>query len=302
MKVTFSAINFESKNITQARKLFKEPIKAIFSDVDGTILNSNQIATPENIFAIRKLEEADIPLIIATGRGYKAVDVLFQKLQMKPNTVITESGAVVVDKEKNKLFENQLSLDSVQKLREAFRELKAPNTFFRLTFDGDPYIEGSAKAFETSSVKTYSIDSFDELLNKGQLPTRALIAKFDSKSYGDIENLLQKFRKILGTSLNIFNSGIKYGEITNNNVSKASAIDFLQKYLKLDFKNVACIGDAANDVCMAELVSKNGGMSVSMGNGMDIMKEASDFVTTDVDNGGFLKFVDEILEINKRKK
>jgi hydroxymethylpyrimidine pyrophosphatase-like HAD family hydrolase len=201
--------------------------------------------------------------------------------------------------QKNKLFENGLSLDSVSKIREAFKEFATPDTYFRLTFDGDPYIEGSANAFNKSTVKTYPLKSFDELLDKGQLPTRALITKFNSKSYGDIESLLQKFRDFLGNSLNVFNSGTKYAEITNSDVNKASAIRFLQKYLGFDFKNIACIGDAANDVCMAEVVSKNGGMSVSMANGTVEMKKASDFVTDDVDSGGFLRFVNEILEINK---
>lgn len=52
---------------------------------------------------------------------------------------------------------------------------------------------------------------------------------------------------------------------------------------------------------MAELISQNDGMSVSMGNGIEMMKKASIFITDDVDNGGFLKFVNEVLAINKHK-
>lgn len=219
-------ISFTSKDISQARKLVKYPIKIIFSDVYGTIIDRQQNISQNHLLAIKRLKEANIPLIISTGRGYKALGSLFQKLDMSPQTVITESGAVIVDSLKNKLFENKLSLENVKRIRAAFEELKAPNTFFRFTFDGDPYIEGSAKAFERSTVKTYSIRSFDELLDKGQLPTRVLIAKFDSKSFSDIEALLQRFREILGNSLNIFNSGTKYAEITNSDVSKANAIRF----------------------------------------------------------------------------
>lgn len=295
-----SDVSFASKDILQARKLVKYPVKVIFSDVDGTIADSQQKISQKHLTAIKKLKEAGIPLIIATGRGYKAVDGLFGKLNMQPQTIITESGAVIVDSAKRKLYENKLTLDNVQKIRKAFDELKAPDTYFRLTFDGDPYIEGSAEAFKTSSVKTYPLRSFDELLDKGYLPTRALIAKFNSKSYNDIEMLLQRFREILGNSLNIFNSGTKYAEITNRDVSKSGAIGFLQKYFGWDYRNTACIGDAANDVCMAELLSKNGGVSVSMGNGIDAMKKSSRFITDDVDNGGFSKFVDAILEINNK--
>ncbi|MCQ2740226.1 MAG: HAD family hydrolase [bacterium] len=290
-----------AKHISQAQKFVKYPIKTVFSDVDGTILNSNKIASESHLLAIKKLEEAGIPLIISTGRGYKEIDSIFEKLKMKPGIIITESGAVVIDGAKNKLFENKLSLDNVQKIRTAFRKLQAPDTYFRFTFDGELYIEGSAKALETSSVKTHSLNSFDELLDKGQLPTRAFIAKLNSKSYNDIEILVQKFREILGEGLSVFNSGIKFAEITNKDVSKASAIEFLQKYFGFNFENIACIGDSANDVCMAKLVSQNGGMSVSMANGTEEMQKVSDFITEDVDNGGFLNFVNEILKINKSK-
>ena len=51
---------------------------------------------------------------------------------------------------------------------------------------------------------------------------------------------------------------------------------------------------------MAKLVSQHGGMSVSMGNGTDDMKKNSDFITSDVNSGGFLNFVNEIFEINKK--
>lgn len=303
MKVFLASANnntFKSvKDISQAKKLVKYPVKLVFSDVDGTILNGNQMLPEAHLAAIKKLEAAKIPLIIATGRGYKALDPLFQKFQMHPETVITESGAVVVDKDKNKLFENKLSFESVEKILDAFKRLQAPDTYYRLTFDGDPYIEGSAQAFEKSTVKTYSVNSFYELLNRGILPTRALIAKFNSKSFKDIEELLSKFREILGGGFNIFNSGTKYAEITNNTVSKAGAIKFLQKYLKCDSQNIASIGDAENDICMSEYVSKNGGMSVAMGNCTEEMKEVSDFITDTVDEGGFLKFVNTILEINK---
>jgi HAD superfamily hydrolase (TIGR01484 family) len=97
MKITFSTVNFTSRDISQARRLVKYPITTVFSDIDGTIADACQIVPQEHLFAIKKLEEANIPLILSTGRGYKAVDALFEKFQMKPEIVITESGAVVVD-------------------------------------------------------------------------------------------------------------------------------------------------------------------------------------------------------------
>jgi len=244
------------------------------------------------------LQEANIPVVLTTGRVYRELDFFFKKFHIKPQIAITESGAVIVDSEKNKLFESILSLESVQKIREAFNRFKTKDSCLTMTFDGENYMEAAKSSFR----KTHCISSFDELLNKGQLPTRAMLAKFDSKSFDDIERFLENFRAFLGSKLNVCSASMRNAEILNPSATKANGIEFLQKLLRFDFKNAACIGDAGNDVQMAKLISERGGISVSMGNGTDVMKEASDFITDSIENDGYYKFVDTVLNINSKCK
>ena len=85
-----------------------------------------------------------------------------------------------------------------------------------------------------------------------------------------------------------------------SDASKGNAVEFLQKYLNIDYKNIACIGDAENDESMTDLITQNGGMSIAMGNGTDRMKENARFITSSVTDFGFSKAVETILEINKK--
>jgi Cof subfamily protein (haloacid dehalogenase superfamily) len=295
-------LNFKSKSIFTARETLKAPIKVVFSDIDGTILNANHKISNKNLTAIKLLERAKIPLIITTGRGYKAVDDLYKKLYLNPSFAITESGAVIIDSQKNKLYENNLSAKDVLHIQKIFNKLKNSNTYLRFNFDGDPYIENNASAFEKSPVKTYVVNKFNDLLEKGLLPTRAIIAKFDSESYETIEYFISQIKPKLADHLNIFSSGQKFIEITNKDVSKANAINFLQKYLNFEYKNIASIDDSDNDVSMSSLISQNGGFSVAMDNGSELMKTESRFITRSVDNDGFFDFVNEILQLNRNIK
>ena len=95
----------------------------------------------------------------------------------------------------------------------------------------------------------------------------------NSKSFSDIEPLRQYLDALFGKDLSVFVSGHKFCEITNKVVSKALGVEFLHKFLNIDFKNMASIGDAENDLSMSELLSRNGGMSIAMGNGVQKMKD-----------------------------
>ena len=119
--------------------------------------------------------------------------------------------------------------------------------------------------------------------------------------FDTIKNFTDKVKQNLNDdSLNIVNAAKCCCEIMKKDVSKGNALKFLKEYLKYDYKNIACIGDAENDVEMAKIVTENGGMSISMGNGTIHLKEVSRFITSPVGDNGFSRAVETILNINKK--
>ena len=65
-------------------------------------------------------------------------------------------------------------------------------------------------------------------------------------------------------------------------ITKRHAIEVLMKHLGADFKDTISFGDAKIDLSMFECCAYN----VAMGNGGPEIKEAADYITTDVNDDG----------------
>lgn len=294
---------YKGKNIEQAVKLVKSPIKVLFSDIDNTILKNGEISE-KHFNSIQQLINSGVKLIISTGRGYKMLDELFRKLGMQPEYAITSGGGTVVDKDLNKLRESTLSLDSMSKIIELSKQFAKDNIFLRFTFNGVPYFDNLKGMIIDRNSRSEYTDSYDKFVSENIMPTKAVfVIKPEPETFDDIKSLVNIIKKSLNSEdFNIVNSEKSYCEVMKSDASKGNAVKFLKEHLNIDYKNIACIGDAENDESMTNLISQNGGMSISMGNGTDKMKQISKFITSDINNFGFSKAVETILEINKNAK
>lgn len=80
------------------------------------------------------------------------------------------------------------------------------------------------------------------------------------------------------------------GEFGIPGIDKISAINQLLKYLNIDLDHTIAFGD--NDVDIEML--KKSYIGIAMGNGRDLVKEAADYITADVDDDGLYKAIKEI--------
>ena len=74
-------------------------------------------------------------------------------------------------------------------------------------------------------------------------------------------------------------------------VSKGNAVAYLADMLNITQEEVMCIGDSENDLSMINYA----GIGVAMGNGLDMVKEAADFVTDTNDNSGVAKAINHFV-------
>ena len=73
-----------------------------------------------------------------------------------------------------------------------------------------------------------------------------------------------------------------YGDLGPTGITKRHAIEVLLDYLGADQKDTISFGDAKIDLSMFECCDYN----VAMGNGGKEIKEAADYITTDVNDDG----------------
>lgn len=85
-----------------------------------------------------------------------------------------------------------------------------------------------------------------------------------------------------------------YGDLGPTGITKRHAIEVLLDYLGVDQKDTISFGDAKIDLSMFECCDYN----VAMGNGGEEIKDAADYITTDVNDDGlynafrYLKLID----------
>lgn len=293
----------QNSRIDDLSKLFKNPIKAVFSDIDGTILNKGK-APQSALDAITNIQDSGVPVILATGRSYRGVLPLIEYLGIQPDYIITQQGGSIVDKDGNEVYGTKLSQENSKKIIELSRnyQKKDPDTSLVLYCNGIAYSESNISCHQKHPhIKIEKIDSLDELLENGKFPTKALFIKNNSEKPSDMEAVkryLQENMKYNGVV--VFQSDTDLCEITNDDTSKGSAVKFLAEMLKMDLKNTACIGDAENDIEMMNVVRKNGGLTIAMGNAMPSLKAAAKFVTSDINENGYSKALNAIVENNAK--
>lgn len=73
-----------------------------------------------------------------------------------------------------------------------------------------------------------------------------------------------------------------FGDLGPTGITKRHAIEVLMKYIGADFKDTISFGDAKIDLSMFDCCAYN----VAMGNGGPEIKEAADYITTDVNDDG----------------
>lgn len=74
-------------------------------------------------------------------------------------------------------------------------------------------------------------------------------------------------------------------DINLRGVTKASGMDVFLSYYGIDRSRSMAFGDGGNDVAMI----RHAGVGVALGNAVDAVKEAADYVTTAVDDDGVLR-------------
>ena len=85
--------------------------KVVVSDLDGTLLNSDQEVSELSKKVIRELLKKGIRFYIATGRAYPDAKQIMESIGIKI-PLITANGGVINDKEGNEIYRNNLLVGS----------------------------------------------------------------------------------------------------------------------------------------------------------------------------------------------
>ena len=259
--------------------------KAIFTDVDGTLLNSDKLVDENTLKSISKLKDANIKFGISTGRPYNNILMLLDKWKLTNyvDYVIGYNGADVYDINNNKLYSNYY-LDEL-KVKEIYNITKDLDCA-TIIYDDQLLVSNIEHEFmETHSKKLgykHICTDLNEYVNKSYAKMLLM------SDIGNQEELIKELKGIDGIS--IFSSSSYLLEVVDNRVNKSFGISIIKNELGLTNEEIVTFGDEANDY---EMIRDYYG--VAMGNAINKIKDVSKYITDSNDESGVSNFINKYI-------
>lgn len=253
-----------------------KPIKAILSDIDGTLLNKDRVLSQVTADTIRKIHNLhQVPFILISARMPKAITHLADELGIT-DPIIAYNGGLIFHNNKTREVIQDLTI-STDVAFEVYSFLKDTGVHISLFRDNEWMVETEDYWAKREINNTRVMPEFapveqtlDRWARKG-LGVHKIMCMGDAHVIGELEVFM---RKNHAANANAYRSKDTYLEITPMGTNKALAMHKLLEAIGVDASNAAAFGDNYNDLEML----REAGYGVAMGNAPEKVKAAANAI------------------------
>ncbi|RKD27933.1 hypothetical protein SAMN02745883_00326 [Caminicella sporogenes DSM 14501] len=252
--------------------------KAVITDLDGTLLNSDHKVSDYTKEVIKKVIKKGVKFFIATGRHHQDVSHIRNQLGLN-TTFITSNGCRVHDSNEEILLAHDIDESIVRKLL----NLEVDKDIHVNIYQNDKWYVSRendwVKQFHAESQFFYDIVDFNKLEDY-----KAAKVFYICNDHEKLVLLKEKIEKLFPNKLNVVFSLPSCLEVMPYGVSKGFAIKKVLEKYGIHPKEAIAFGDGLNDYEMLKLV----GRGFIMGNAHDKLKEVLpnfEVVETNDENG-----------------
>ncbi|MBE6055218.1 MAG: HAD family phosphatase [Clostridium sartagoforme] len=280
-------------------------IKLICIDMDGTLLNSRDEITDRNKEALRKARELGVTIAITTGRLFSSAKY-YSDLIGVDTAVLASNGAYIRINQNGKdtVLETPLPKDIVLSIYNICKKhgLSANFNSWDTLIRENEIPESHAyhimnKNLPDDKKVNFLVDTKDFLNTLKNFNGNILkgIVFEDSSNKDNLWAAKEELKETFGDTLHVVSSGANNFEVILGTISKGIAVAYLAESLNLKPNEVMCLGDSENDLSMIEYA----GIGVAMGNGLELIKDAADYITDTNDNSGVAKAIEHFVIGNR---
>ncbi len=250
----------------------------IFIDIDGTLHTADHQITPATKQIIQKINyDLGVPVVLTTARPPQGTFFIHKELELN-TPLICFNGGLILEKKDEKfvpIFDAQVSYQDVAAI---YEQTNNANINFNLYRNEEWYVQhiDALVEREANNVRSKAkIAVFSSLLVYWKAANKGAHKLMLMGEPNNLDSLEIALNATYQTELSIHKSKPVYLEITHQNASKASAIQFLAAKHGVAIDKVVAIGDNYND---AEMI-QTAGIGVAMGNAPEEVKKVATFVT-----------------------
>lgn len=264
------------------------PVRLVVSDVDGTLVTRDKQLTPGVIAAVHRLHTRGIAFTAVSSRPPFGMRMLSPPLNLKL-PIGAFNGSTLFSPDGSILENHTIPHDAVDVALDLLNERGVEIWLFTaerwLVRRGDtPYVVR----------ERHTIDFEPEVVGDDALP-RDGICKIVGVSE-DFELLAAcepDLKAALGKAAHAARSQNYYLDVTPPSLDKGTFVEESAARLGIPLKEVAVIGDMANDLPMF----LKGGISFAMGNASDAVKKRATYTTSSNEEDGVASAIDKILAL-----
>lgn len=260
-------------------------VKLIVFDVDGTLVDDNQVLGERTMLTIRQVQAQGIPVSLATGKIFPSVANLIKLLNIKVPVVLA-NGAIVQQPDQKIICGKFLDSSFVEEITQSDQNFHSelalfiPNNIYveKETYNTEHITVEFKEKIEIIGQWSAVRDHFSQVckaiwINRLNTPKLRELAEFLKRTYDGRISLSA------GSPGSI--------EAMPVGVSKQTGLSQLIKYLHIPMNSVMVFGDQQNDYGMLNAA----GIAVAVGNAIDSVKEISDYVIGTNNDEGPAKFL-----------
>ncbi len=261
--------------------------KILALDIDGTLTNSKKEITAPVLAAIRRLQKANIPVLLVSGRPEKGIEHVAYELGFHEygGYVFAYNGGKIVNKKTGEVILNQTLPENM--IKPVYDFLKGKDVAIS-TYDGYDIVTEKpdniyvAKEIALTKMNVRKVDNLYEAIT---FPVNKFLVCGEPEY---LATLVQEMAEKFSPELNIFRSEPYFIEVVKNGIDKAASLAKLLDIFGMSKDNLVACGDGHNDITMIDYA----GMGVAMENACDEVKAVSNFITKSNEEDGVAFAID----------
>ena len=249
-------------------------IKALFFDIDGTLVSFNTHEIPAStVAALEQAKKNGLKICIATGRPIQIVTNIGAIEHLVDGMVTTNGACCYSDKTECTAMTEHDVMSIVDNARHMNVMLLVVGVNGLMLCNPDKKLaEMLASMFNVTSIDTS--DDISHLLRDGIVQITAFVTE-------------DREAELLGDTTDCH--GLRwypaFVDINSAYADKAKGIEKMAGILGIDISETMAFGDGGNDISMI----RHAAIGVAMGNALPNVQKEADYVTDTVDNDGVAK-------------
>ncbi|MFP3040791.1 Cof-type HAD-IIB family hydrolase [Treponema primitia] len=274
----------------ELRKAGQE-VRLIVCDLDGTLLNSEKLISPENLKAINMAREKGIFVTICSGRIHTMLEAYSRTLSVE-GPLISGNGAFIIDTRTGEmLYSNFVDPQAAYPLLLFCREHGLDHLL--VNTEGCWYAEGSQRITR--------FEQYNQIAGKDNLSPmplhlydpnyqKALSGKIHKMliaglSPGEMDMTTEYIRTLKNLSCTSSENGLL--DVAAPGINKGMGVAALGRILGLGKQQICVFGDYLNDIPMFE----QAGFPIAMGNADEAVKRKALAITGSNDDDGIAQAI-----------